>query len=400
MDPIRNPFAPGAGAPPPELVGREALLEQAGILFQRAIAGRSAKSFIAIGLRGVGKTVILNKVGDIAKGLHYRVCQIEAHEKKPLPLLLVPHLRRLLLDLDRLDALSEQVKRGLRVLKSFASGLTLRYGDAELQLDVDPEVGAADSGDLEADLPELIVALGRAAASRKVAIALIVDEIQYLRERDMSALIMSLHRVMQEALPVVLVAAGLPQVVALSGRSKSYAERLFDFIAVGALSPADARRALLEPARAEGVIFTDAALDAIVATTEGYPYFLQEWGYQSWNAASDNRIELADVEAATGRAIAMLDSGFFRMRYDRLTPRERDYCQAMAASGTGIHRSGNIAQRLGARVQAVGPLRDGLIRKGVIYSPAHGDTAFTVPLFEQFLARIQAVPPATPRSTS
>ena len=261
MDPVRNPFAPGAGAPPPEIVGRQALLEQAEILLRRA------------------------------------------------------------------------------------------------------------------------------AASRELAVALIVDEIQYLHERDMSALIMSLHRVMQEGLPVVLVAAGLPQVVALSGRSKSYAERLFDFIAVGALSPADARRALFEPARTEGVVFTEAALDAVVATTEGYPYFLQEWGYQSWNAASDDRIEVADVHAATGRAIAMLDSGFFRMRYDRLTPRERDYCHAMAASGTGIHRSGDIAQRMGARVQAVGPLRDGLIRKGVIYSPAHGDTAFTVPLFEQFLAR-------------
>ncbi len=389
MDPIRNPFVPGAGALPPELVGREALLEQADILFQRALLGRSARSFIAIGLRGVGKTVILNKVGQIARGHGYRVCQIEAYEKKPLPLLLVPHLRRMLLELDRLGALSQQVKRGLRVLKSFASGLSLRYGDAEIQLDVEPEPGAADSGDLEADLPELIAAVGRAAASRQAAIVLVIDEIQYLDEKDMGALIMSMHRVMQETLPVVLVAAGLPQVVALSGRSKSYAERLFDFPRIGALSDADARLALSRPAHQEGASFTPEALDTIVAMTEGYPYFLQEWGYQSWNVAAGATIQAYDVEAATARALAALDTGFFRMRYDRLTPREKAYCRAMADLGAGAHRSGDIAGRLGTRVQAVGPLRDGLIRKGVIYSPAHGDAAFTVPLFEPFLNRVQ-----------
>jgi hypothetical protein len=278
MDPIRNPFVPGAGALPPELVGREALLEQADILFQRALFGRSARSFIAIGLRGVGKTVILNKVGQIARGHGYRVCQIEAYEKKPLPLLLVPHLRRMLLELDRLGALSQQVTRGLRVLKSFASGLSLRYGDAEIQLDVEPEPDAADSGDLEADLPELIAAVGRAAASRQVA---------------------------------------------LNGRSKSYAERLFDFPRIDALSDADARLALSRPAHQEGASFTPEALDTIVAMTEGYPYFLQEWGYQSWNVAAGTTIQAYDVEAATARALAALDTGFFRMRYDRLTPREK-----------------------------------------------------------------------------
>ena len=389
MDPIRNPFVPGAGALPPELAGRHELLTQADILFQRVLNGRASKSFIAVGLRGVGKTVVLNRVGQIAKEHGYRLCQIEAHEKKPLPLLLVPPLRRMLLELDRLGALSEQVKRGLRVLKSFASGLSVRYGDAEIQLDIEPEQGSADSGDLEADLPELIAALGRAAASRGTAIALIIDEIQYLSEADMSALIMSLHRVMQETLPIVLVAAGLPQVVVLSGRSKSYAEQLFDFPRIGALSPEDARLALSLPALEEGVRFTDEALDAIVLITEGYPYFLQEWGYHGWNAASGDTIDAANVEEATRRALRALDSGFFRVRYDRLTPREKAYCRAMADLGTGTHRSGDIAQQLGARVQKVAPLRDGLIRKGMVYSPAHGDIAFTVPLFEQFLNRIQ-----------
>ncbi len=392
MDPARNPFVPGAGALPPELVGRADLLEQADILFQRAKLGRAAKSFIAVGLRGVGKTVVLNKSGHMAKAHGYRICQVEAHENKPLPLLLVPHLRRMLLELDRLGALSQHVKRALRVLKSFASGLTLRYGDAQIQLDVEPEQGSADSGDMEADLPELLAAVGRAAASRGSAIALFIDEIQYLEETHMSALIMSFHRVMQEALPVVLVAAGLPQVVALSGRSKSYAERLFDFPEIGALSADDARQALEQPAIQEGANFTPQALDRIVDTSRGYPYFLQEWGYHSWNAAAESLITENDVISATTRAVKSLDSSFFRMRYDRLTPREKAYCRAIADLGGGTHRSGDVARQMGTGTRAMGPLRDGLIRKGVIYSPAHGDIAFTVPMFDQFLHRIQSSP--------
>ncbi len=395
MDPVRNPFVPGAGASPPELAGRSPLLDQVQVVFQRALSGRVAKSFIAVGLRGVGKTVVLARAAQLAREAGFRVCLIEAHERKPLALLLVPHLRRLLLELDRLGALSEQVKRALRVLKSFVSGLRLRAGEAELELDVEPEHGSADSGDLDADLPELMAALGRAAASRRTAVAIILDEIQYLDERDLGALIMSLHRVMQEGLPVVLLAAGLPQVVGLSGRSKSYAERLFDFPALGSLSPDDARLALAGPAREEGGSFDDDALDQIVAITEGYPYFLQEWGYQAWNVAEGPQISVADVEMATSRAIAALDSGFFRVRYDRLTPREKVYCHAMAALGPGAHRSGDVAQAMGTRVQSVAPLRDGLIRKGMIYSPAHGETDFTVPLFDQFLHRLMRVSPSS-----
>lgn len=397
MDPVRNPFVPGAGASPPELAGRRLLLEQVEVVFQRALRGRVAKSFIAVGLRGVGKTVVLNRAAQLARDAGFKVCLIEAHEKKALPLLLVPHLRRMLLELDRLGALSEQVKRSLRVLKSFVSGLKIRYGDAELELDVEAEHGAADSGDLEADLPELMASLGRAAASRQLGVAIILDEIQYLDERDMSALIMSMHRVMQDSLPVVLVAAGLPQVVGLSGRSKSYAERLFDFPPIGALAPDDARLALAGPVHVEGASFSEAALDRIVETTRGYPYFLQEWGYHSWNVSNGPEIGLDDVEEANGRAIRALDSGFFRVRYDRLTPREKAYCHAMAGLGSGAHRSGDVAEAMGARVQSVAPLRDGLIRKGMIYSPAHGDTDFTVPLFDQFLHRL--VPAAAgPRS--
>ena len=277
------------------------------------------------------------------------------------------------------------------------SGLRLRVGEAELSLDVDPERGSADSGDLEADLPELLLAVGKAAASRSTQIALLIDELQYLNETDMSALIMGIHRTVQESLPVVLVAAGLPQVVGLTGRSKSYAERLFDFPVVDALDQSDAILALDRPARDEGAAFDPEALQEIVQTTRGYPYFLQEWGYHAWNTARTSPITADDVRSATPLALQRLDESFFRVRFDRLTPREKDYLRAMADLGPGPHRSGDIAEQLRASVQGVGPLRSGLISKGMIYSPAHGDTAFTVPLFDEFLRRI--MPDWMPRSS-
>ena len=387
MDPVRNPFVPGAGAQPPELTGREDLLDRARVVLERTKLRRAAKSFVAVGLRGVGKTVLLSRIKQNAEALGFRVCAIEAHEQKLLPDLLLPHLRRVMLDLDRLGALNEQAKRGLRVLKSFMSGVRLRHGDFEMSLDVDPESGSADSGDIEADLPELFAALGRTAVARGVGVAFIIDELQYLSERDMSALIMSMHRAAQDSLPIVLLAAGLPQVVGLSGRSKSYAERLFDFPPVDALRQDDAMRALNGPAEDEGVQFDYEALLEIVQITRGYPYFLQEWGYHSWNLAPQSPIRRADVLAATKLALQRLDESFFRVRFDRLTPREKEYLRAMAELGAGPHRSGDIADTLGAKVQSVGPLRSGLIGKGMIFSPAHGDTAFTVPLFDEFLHR-------------
>lgn len=400
MDPIRNPFVPGAGTPPPELTGRGELLDRARILLARTKLGRPSKSFIAVGLRGVGKTVLLARVRQLAEQAGYRVCAIEAHEQKSLPELLVPHLRRVLLELDRAGPLSEQVKKGLRVLKSFMSSVRLSYGDATLALDIDGERGAADSGDIEADLPELFLAVGQAAAARAAAVVLVIDELQYLSEKDMSALIMGLHRAAQDTLPVILVGAGLPQVVGLTGRSKSYAERLFDFPLVDALSPPDAEAALAEPAKSEGVEFSRGALDRIVEVTSGYPYFLQEWGYHTWNKASASPIREADVDAASPAALRALDESFFRVRLDRLTPRERDYLRAMAELGPGPHRSGDISDALGISVTSAGPLRSGLIGKGMIFSPAHGDTAFTVPLFDQFMRRTIPAPPpkSTPRS--
>lgn len=387
MDPVRNPFVPGAGSPPPALAGRADILERARITLARVAQGRSAKSLMLVGLRGVGKTVLLNRVQEMAEAEGYQTLMIETPETKRLASLLVPPLRSLLFRLDRMENISEQVKRAMRVLKSFAGAVSLKYGEVEIGLDIDGECGTADSGDIEADLAELFVAVAEAARSRGTAVALIIDELQYLTEDELSAVIMALHRVSQKQLPLVLIGAGLPQLVGLAGRSKSYAERLFDYPVVGALSRLDAIKALADPVDREGASFEDEALETIITLTEGYPYFLQEWGYHAWNLAEGSPITSRTIADATREAIANLDQSFFRVRLDRLTPRERAYLRAMSELGPGPHRSGDIADKMGAGVASVAPLRGGLIKKGMIYSPTHGDTAFTVPLFDQFMRR-------------
>ena len=387
MDPLTNPFSPGAGNQPPELAGRSELLYKVEVLLARVKAGRSEQSMFMVGLRGVGKTVLLNRVREMAEEQGYQALLIEAHESKSLPLLLLPPLRQVLFALDRMQNISQKVKRGLRVLRSFIGGVKVKMGDAEFGLDIDPETGSADSGDLEADLAELFVAVGEAAADRGKAVAIIVDELQYMTEVEMSALIMAIHRVSQRNLPLVLIGAGLPQLVGLAGKSKSYAERLFIYPEVGALSLQDASLALQGPVSTQGVAFTTEALAEIFRVTQGYPYFLQEWGYQSWNMAQQSPIDLPLIKRTTIASTIRLDQSFFRVRFDRLTPREKDYLSALAEMGAGNQRSGGVADRLGVKVQTIAPLRSSLIKKGMIYSPAHGDTAFTVPMFDDFMLR-------------
>ena len=387
MDEIRNPFSPGAGTPPPELAGRNVLLDRVKILLARVREGRPEKSVLLVGLRGVGKTVLLNELEILAEQAGYKTILVVAHDSKSLSALLAPPLRKLLLSLDRLSNVSDKARRGLRVLKGFVNGVKLTVGDLEIGLDIEAEAGTADSGDLEADLPELFIAVAEAAQDRKIPVAILLDEIQYLSAKELSALIMAMHKMAQKRLPLVLIGAGLPVLPGLAGESKSYAERLFDFPELGPLQAVDAWQALRDPAQDEGADFTDEALDEIVRLTQGYPYFLQEWGYQSWNHAPHSPIQLADVQRATPRIIERLDANFFRVRFDRLTPREKDYLRALAELGAEPQRSGDIAAVLGVKVQAVAPLRDSLMKKGMIYSPAHGDTAFTVPLFDTFMKR-------------
>jgi hypothetical protein len=391
MDPIKNPFSPGAGSPPPELVGRDPLLEQARILLGRVRQRRPEKSMLLTGLRGVGKTVLLNEIERLAKAENYRTIVIEAHEDKPLGPLLAPYLRSLLFDLDRLAGAGDKAKRGLRVLRSFLGALKLTYQDMTVELDIDPEQGSADSGDLEIDLPNLFVAVAEAAEERQSAVAVLIDELQYFNQKELGALIMAMHRVQQRQLPLVLLGAGLPILPGLAGESKSYAERLFNFPEVGALSRPDAAKALRDPAHAAGAEFEPQALDDVFDLTKGYPYFIQEWGYHSWNQAPTTSITADVVRNATPTVISRLDQNFFRVRFDRLTPSEKRFLRAMAALGPGAHRTGDIADALQVKVTSLGPVRAQLIRKGMVYSPAHGDMAFTVPLFDAFMIRAMPV---------
>lgn len=387
MDKIRNPFSPGAGSPPPELAGREGILEQARVLLGRVRLRRPEKSILMTGLRGVGKTVLLNEMERIAISDGYDTILVEAHEDKHLALLLVPQLRRLLFDLDRVAGAGDKARRGLAVLKSFLNGIKITLGDVEIGLDTDPENGSADSGDLETDLPNLFVAVAEAAEERNKAVAILIDEIQYLSSAELSALIMAMHKMQQRQLPLVLISAGLPILPGLAGDSKSYAERLFSFPDVGPLTEPEASKALKDPVEAAGENIEDAALAEIFRLTQGYPYFLQEWGYQSWNHAAASPISLKVVQETTPLVETRLDENFFRVRFNRLTPREKTFLRAMAYLGAGPYRTADIADALGAKITTLGPVRASLIRKGMIYSPAHGDMAFTVPLFDQFMIR-------------
>ncbi len=390
MDPVRNPFSPGAGTRPPELAGRGEVLEQGRILFERVKRGRPERSLLLTGLRGVGKTVLLNELQRSADSLGYQTLAVESHEGKGLGALLTPPLRSLLYDLDRLAGAGAKVRRALAVLRGFVGALRLKAGEVEIGLDVEPEVGTADSGDLELDLPGLLVAVGEAAQERSTAVGLFLDEVQYFSAKELGALIMAMHRVQQRQLPVVLVGAGLPILPALAGESKSYAERLFAFPDIGALSADDAATALREPAGAAGVEFEAPALAEVFRLTRGYPYFIQEWGYQSWNAAPGPPITRPVVQAATRSAVARLDLNFFRVRFDRLTPNERKILRAMAELGSGPYRIADLARLLRRKVVSLSPVRAQLIRKGMVYGPAHGEVAFTVPLFDEFMRR--AVP--------
>jgi len=384
MDPLRNPFSPGAGAPPPELAGRDEILEAARIALHRIRAGRSEKSQMLLGLRGVGKTVLLNKIGEMAEEIGYQVVMLEAPEGQRLAEYLAPALKSTLMRLDRVEKAKASVSRAVGALRGFASAFRVSIGEFRIEVS---EPLLADSGNLEVDLPALFLTVGQAAKAADSSVAILVDEVQYPSEADLRALMVAFHAIALKGLPVVMFGAGLTQVAALSGEAKSYAERLFDFPSVGPLGANAARQAIEQPIRSEGAQISPGALERIIALTKGYPHFLQEWGKRTWNVAGQSPITEGDVAAASRSATAALDRSFFRVRFDRLTPREQNYLRAMADLGASPHRSGAIADALGRAVESTGPLRSGLIRKGMVWSPAHGETAFTVPLFDEFMRR-------------
>ncbi len=384
MDPLLNPYRPGAGTAPPALIGRDRLIDRFGIVIRRAIECRPDKSIMPVGLRGVGKTVLLNRFTEIARSEGATVAFIEASGAANFTTLLAARLRRILLELS-VGPVKKAVNKALRVLKSFS--LSLPEGTT-IRIEPEALIGVADSGILSEDLSDLFVACGEAAKSRDSAMLVAIDEVQYLSSEELSAIIIAIHRTNQLNLPIVLVGAGLPQLPGLAGEAKSYSERLFEFPKIGALSEVESRLVLMEPAADQSVEFSTDSLDAMISHSACYPYYLQVWGYHAWNEAVRSPITMDDIETARISVQEDLDSNFFRVRLDRLTPKEQEYLHAMAKLGPGPQRSGDIAASLGVKVESVAPRRSALITKGMIYSPAHGETAFTVPLFDQFLIRV------------
>ncbi|MGE8314166.1 MAG: ATP-binding protein [Pseudomonas putida] len=385
MDPYRNPFAPGAGSRPPELAGRDGVLEHARVSCGRAINGRSARSMMLLGLRGTGKTVLLNEVGKIAEQAGLLVSKVESPEEESLARLLYPEMRKVMRSLSTVEAAKQIANRGLKGLRGFAS--IFKIDIAGVEVGVEPEPGLADSGNLQYDLPDLFNVIGRAAQAAGKGWILLIDEVQYLSEADLRALIVSMHKMSQEGLPVLLVGAGLPQVARLAGEAKSYAERLFLYPEINALDADAAAKAVLKPILDEEASIAEAALQEIVVRTKGYPFFLQEWASTAWNCAEGPEISLDDVVQSYSETLALLDAGFFRVRIDQLTPSEVLFVRAMSELGDGPYAVGDIAKAMGRTQSSLGPIRAKVIAKGMAYSTDHGVLDFTVPLFAEFMRR-------------
>lgn len=389
MDSVRNPFSPSAGRRPPELAGRDEVIESAQIAAQRVALGKYARPTMLLGLRGTGKTVLLNEFGKIGQQHNVIVSKIEAPEQASLAKLIIPEMRRILRSLSTIEAAKHLATKGLRGLRNFASILKIEVSGIGIGIEgaSDPEPGLADSGDIQFDLPELFVLLGAAAQSAGKGWLLLIDEVQYLNEDDLSALIVALHKVSQSDLPIAFAGAGLPQVARLAGEAKSYAERLFTYPKIGPLERQAAEIALIRPINAEGAQIEPDAVKEIVDATQGYPFFLQEWGAKAWDTASGSSISLDDARLAGELATLSLDEGFFKVRLDRLTRAETNFVIAMAQLGNDPVSLADIAKKLGRKPQSLSPARASIIHKGMIYSAEHGYLEFTVPLFADFMRR-------------
>jgi hypothetical protein len=393
MDPVRNPYSPGAGSRPPALVGREQEIDAMDVAVQRLLQGRDARSQLLIGLRGVGKTVLLNEFEMIAGGRGFFHEHLEVNEDGALAMVLVAAFRRALLAMDAKRRIGDRVRRALGVLKAFS----LRFGPSgiELSIDVDPVPGPADSGDLAMDLAALFVEIGEVARDHDSGVLMTIDELHFVDRATLTALIVGLHRATQLRLPITIAGAGLPSLPAVTGEAKTYAERMFVFSRIESLPPDLAMEALTTPADDEGVQWDQRALRQIVAVTQGYPYFVQAFGKVAWDVADGpNRITLGDVERSLPVAVAELDDGFYRARAERTNDTERAYLRAMAELEPGPIKSADVARLLGRTTNALAPARDQLIKRALCYSPRLGEIEFTVPLFGDFMKRWLRAPSA------
>ena len=384
MNPFENPYRPGAGTRPMVLAGRDSIISEAQTLLAAVRAGAPQRSLMLYGLRGVGKTVLLNEVEAIAQGLGYEVEHLEMSETDDFRRVMAKSARKVLLSISTTENLKDKARRALGILKAFS--IVIPDGP-ELRIDVDAVIGSGDSGDLESDLVDLTVAVGEAANEAAKPVCFLIDEVQYLNEQAISGLIAASHRIAQKGTPVVFVCAGLPQVAALVGKARSYSERLFAFIEVGRLPEGPACEALTGPALDKSIEYSAGAANLILQETEGYPYFIQEYGKHTWNAAARSPITLEDAKNGCAKALESLDQGFFKVRIDRATESEKKFLQAMAGLGRGPYRMGDVARKRRVKVTSLGPVRATLISKGFVYAPAHGLIEFTVPQFDQFIRR-------------
>ncbi|MBP5545621.1 MAG: ATP-binding protein [Kiritimatiellae bacterium] len=386
MDKIANPFSPNAGSRPPELAGRDSAFEDIRVFLGRLPLRRSVQSILYTGLRGVGKTVLLNEILHMAEARgDVLPIYLEASENRPLGEMLASPLRMALLKINRAKGTGEKVRRSLAALRNFLGTIKVKFGDIGIELE--PATGVADSGDLQFDLIELLSAVAEAAAEKSMGVVLLMDEVQYVSAGEFGALVMAMHRMQQRALPLAMIGAGLPILPGLAGEAKSYAERLFTYPVVGALSREASVLAIRRPFEDAGIHITDEAAEIVFRRSGGYPYFIQEWGYQLWNFIEREPITGNDVKMVDGIVTEQLDGNFFRVRMERLTPSEKSFLQTMASFDGPDIRMSDIATRLGISQKALGPRRSALIKRGMVYSPSHGLVAFTVPLFNEFLRR-------------
>lgn len=387
MDPRKNPYAPGAGTKPPALVGRDKQIESFDILLERLENGYVEQSMIITGLRGVGKTVLLDVFREKAEARDWATVEWEVEKNAAFAPKMAAHVRRALLQIAPKARWADRVLRAASILKSF----TVTFnpdGAMTAGLDIDALAGIGDSGALSEDLTDLFVAVGEAAQDQGVGVVFLVDEIQFLRLPDLEALIVALHKCTRRSLPITLVGAGLPQIPRLAGEAKSYSERLFRFPQIGELDAAsDARDALVLPAAELGVELEADAVDFMVDYTQGYPYFLQEYGRIVWDETSASPITSGDVKSVLPLVEAGLDESFFRVRAERTTELELRYLYAMAELGPQPHRASEVARRINRTVEQAGPIRSRLIDKGLLYTPGHGYAAFTVPQFDRYMLR-------------
>lgn len=391
MDSVRNPYTPNAGAAPEIMVGRDDQVRTFTTLLKRLSGGRTEQSMIITGLRGVGKTVLLGQFADIARQNRWEVIELEASkfDDARFRRTMFTQLKAVLLRLSPRARWTDRGRRAAEVLSAFAVSAG-QDGSISVTWDVPPAEGLADHDDLAMDLSDVFEAIGEAAREQSRGVAILIDEVQFLRPSQLEALIQAVHKSVQKKLPITFVGAGLPQIAELAGDAKSYAERLFKFPTIDSLRGEDARRALIQPAAQEGVHFEEDAIDLGIEITQGYPYFIQELGYQVWEIAEGPAITRKDVVDAREAYESKLDGSFFRVRLDRATPLQTAYMRAMAELGPEPQKAADVARVMKRESTQLGPTRAELIDMGLLYTPEHGYAAFTVPDFDKFMRRAVA----------